>query len=196
MQIKRDYSQPFFSNRRRRRTGGRFLFFYTLFLAVGLFFVFSQFGRLQLAALDAVGFAPTPTPFASTWAEQGSNFFLQGKLDDAARAFAQAVSQQPDNINYIYEYGRTLIELDRPASAAQGRSMSDSELASQLGDHAIEVAPQDVRSYTLKAKALVWLDDSKSAIPIALQGIEVWVRAIPSAIPRQGIGRSRFCTAF
>jgi tetratricopeptide (TPR) repeat protein len=35
------------------------------------------------------------------------------------------------------------------------------------------VAPNDVRSYTLKSQALVWLDDSESAIPIALQGLEV-----------------------
>lgn len=34
-------------------------------------------------------------------------------------------------------------------------------------------APQDVRAFTLKAKALVWLDDSELAIPIALRGLEL-----------------------
>ncbi len=174
MQIKRDYSQPFFSTRRRRRgSTGRLLFFFVLFVGGLLIFVWTQFSKLQLAALDAVGFAPTPTAFASTWAEQGSNLFVQGKLADAAAAFAQAVKQQPDNVNYLYEYGRVLIELDRDKDEAAGRPISDAELASQLGDHAKDVAPQDVRSYTLKAEALVWLDDSKDAIPIALQGIEV-----------------------
>lgn len=173
MQIKRDYSQPFFSTRRRKRSTGRFLFFYGLFIGGLLVFVTSQFSSLQLMALDAVGMAPTATPFASTFAEEGYNRFLQGDLEGAATNYQQAVSQQPDNINYLYEYGRVLIELDRSADITAGRTLSDAELASQLGDHAIEVAPQDVRAFTLKAKALVWLDDSESAIPIALRGLEL-----------------------
>ncbi len=173
MQIKRDYSQPFFSNRRRSRITGRFLFFYGVLIGAFLVFVSTQFGKLQLVALDAVGLAPTATAFASTWASQGYDFFLQGKMDEASVAYAQAVRQEPDNINYLFEYGRTLIELDRAASDAQNRPKSDAQLASEIGDHAIEVAPQDVRAYTLKAKALVWLDDSQSAIPVALKGYEL-----------------------
>lgn len=171
MQIRRDYSQPFFSTRRRKRNTGRLLFFYGLFMGAFLVFVSTQFSRLQLMALDVVGMAPTPTPFASTWAQQGYDLFLQGKLAEAAAAFQKAVEQQPDNINYLYEYGRILIELDRPASDT--RPVSDADLASQLGDHAIEVAPNDVRSFTLKAKALIWQGDSESAIPIALRGFEL-----------------------
>lgn len=173
MQIKRDYSQPFFSNRRRSRVTGRFLFIYGLFIGGIIVFVTSQFGRLQLIALDAVGLAPTPTLFASTWAQQGYDLFLKGKMEEAAAAYANAVSQQPDNINYLYEYGRTLIELNRDASPAQGRPQSDAQIASELGDHALEVASQDIRAYVLKAKALVWLDDSESAIPVALQGYDL-----------------------
>ncbi|MBA3874295.1 MAG: tetratricopeptide repeat protein, partial [Anaerolineae bacterium] len=146
---------------------------YGLLIGGILVFVSAQFGKLQLVALDAIGLAPTATPFASTFASQGYDLFLQGKMEEAATAYAQAVSQEPNNINYIYEYGRTLIELDRPASAAQNRPKSDSELASALGDRAIEAAPQDVRAYTIKANALVWLDDSQSAIPIALKGYEI-----------------------
>lgn len=173
MQIKRDYSQPFFSNRRRSRVTGRFLFFYGLLIGGFLVFVTSQFGRLQLMALDVVGLAPTATPFASTWAQQGYDLFLRGKMDEAAAAYTNAVSQQPDNVDYLYEYGRTLIELDRAANPAQNRPKADAQMASELGDHALAVAPQDVRSYVLKAKSLVWLDDSESAIPVALQGYEI-----------------------
>src|SRR6266545_4181299 len=108
MQIKRDYSQPFFGTRRRRRTGTRFIFMYGLLLGGFLVFVSSQFDRLQLAALDVVGMAPTPTPFASTWAQQGYDLYAQGKVELAAAAFKQAVSQQPNNVNYLYEYGRML----------------------------------------------------------------------------------------
>jgi tetratricopeptide (TPR) repeat protein len=76
-------------------------------------------------------------------------------------------------VNYLYEYGRILIELDRPAEPTQGRNVSDAELAMELGDRAINLAPQDPRGYALKAKALVWTGDSAGAIPIALQGREV-----------------------
>jgi tetratricopeptide (TPR) repeat protein len=172
MYIKRDYSQPFFSTRRRRRVGGRFLFLYGLFIGGLLVFVSAQFSRLQLMALDVVGMAPTATPFASTWAERGYDLYSRGKLLDAVTAFGQAVSQQPNNVNYLYEYGRMLIELDRDANPAQGRSISDAELARDLGDHAISIAPNDPRGYALKAKALIWLSDSKTAIPVALQGID------------------------
>lgn len=193
MQIKRNYSQPFFSSRRRRRVGGRFLFFYGLLIGGFLVFVFTQFTRLQLVALDAVGLAPTPTPFAATWATEGYDLYLQGRLTEAADAFRQAVTQQPDNINYVYEYGRILIELDRSFNAAygydqiinllklseatqktlSGRNIKDAELASLLGEHALQIASDDVRSYTLRSRALYWLDDSETAIPVALQGLEL-----------------------
>ncbi|MCA0456326.1 MAG: tetratricopeptide repeat protein [Chloroflexi bacterium] len=173
MQIKRDYSQPFFSTRRRSRVTGRFLFFYGVVIGAFLVFVSAQFGRLQMAALGVVGLAPTPTAFASTWATQGYDFFLKGNMEEAAVAYGQAVSQEPNNINYIYEYGRTLIELNRAANPLQSRPQSDAEIASELGDHAIDVAPQDVRAYTLKASALVLLGDSQSAIPLALKGYEL-----------------------
>lgn len=173
MQIKRDYSQPFFSTRRRRRTGTRFIFMYGLLLGGFLIFVSAQFDRLQLAALDVVGMAPTPSPFASTWAQQGYDLYSRGKVVEAADAFKQAVNQQPDNVNYLYEYGKVLLELDRDADELAGRPIDDDEIALTIGDQAIEAAPQDVRGYALKAKALVWTGDSASAIPIALQGREI-----------------------
>ncbi|HEX2907328.1 MAG TPA: tetratricopeptide repeat protein, partial [Phototrophicaceae bacterium] len=163
MQIKRDYSQPFFSNRRRRRFNFRFLLVYLAVLAGFLFFVNSQFDRLQLMALDAVGMAPTATPFASWYAAQGYDAFLVGKLDDAAKAFEQAVSQQRNNVSYLYEYGRLLIELNKPGYP---------EKAIELGDQAIQAAPNDPRGYTIKAGGLVWSDDPAAAVPVALTGLE------------------------
>lgn len=193
MYIKRDYSQPFFSTRRRRRVGGRFLFIYGLLIGGFLVFVSAQFSRLQLAALDAVGMAPTATPFASDWAARGYDAYARGKLDEAVINFGQAVSQQPDNVNYLYEYGRLLIESDRAADPQQGRTIGDSERALQLGDHALSIAPGDPRGYALRAKALVWTGDSKSAIPVALQGMDVDPGFVPLysvlAIAYSDIGR-------
>ncbi len=161
MQIHRDYSQPFFGTRRRRRGTTRLLFVYGLFLG-GLFvFVSTQFDRLQMTALAAVGMAPSPTPFASTVAAQAYDRYLAGDLEEAAALFEQAYRQQPNNTDYLYEYGRMLIELDRAAEAVP------------LGDRAIEIAPQDPRGYALKAKALVWLEESEDAVVVGLAGLDV-----------------------
>ncbi len=164
MQIKRDWSQPFFSSRRRRRWGGRLLLLYGLALGGFLLFVNTQFDRLQLAALDMIGMAPTPTPFASWWASRGYELFLAGDLEDAAAAFAQAVEQQPANVDYLYEYGRLLIEINKPGYPQQ---------AAELGDAAIQAAPNDPRGYALKAKALVWQGEAAAAVPVALTGLEL-----------------------
>jgi tetratricopeptide (TPR) repeat protein len=161
MQIRRDYSQPFFGARRRRRGTGRLLFAYGLFLG-GLFvFVSTQFDRLQVTALAAVGMAPEPTPFASTLAGQGYEHYLAGDLEAAAGLFGRAHEQQPDNVDYIYEYGRLLVELDR------------AEEAIALADRAIQLAPGDPRGYALKSIAQVWIDNSPDAVVVGLAGLDV-----------------------
>ncbi|MBZ0295633.1 MAG: hypothetical protein K8L99_23955, partial [Anaerolineae bacterium] len=154
MQIKRDYSQPFFSTRRRRRTTGKFLFFYGLLIGAILAIVYTQFDRLQLAALDMVGMAPTATPYASTLATMGAQSFQDGDVEAAADLFSQAVLQQPDNINYLYEYGKLLIELDRADEV-----LAPSLLSEPVADRVINLAPNDPRGYALKAKAMIWEDD-------------------------------------
>jgi tetratricopeptide (TPR) repeat protein len=170
MQIKRDYSQPFFSSRRRRRTtGSRFLFFYGLLIGGLLVVVYTQFDRLQLVALDAVGLAPTATPFASTLATQGAEAFQRGDVNAAALAFEQAHAQQPSNLDYIYEYGKMLIELDRAEEVLEPRAELDGK---SLADWAIDTNPRDPRGYTIKTKALVWVGQAADAIPIGVSGLE------------------------
>ena len=161
MQIKRDYSQPFFGERRRRGGHSRLLFFYGLFMGALLVFVYAQFDRLQLAALDQIGMAPTATPYASTLATEGYRRFLAGDLNGALNLYARAVEQQPNNVNYLYEYGRTLVELDRL------------EEALVIADRAIDADRQDVRGYALKARVLVLQDDAANAIPVGVSGLEI-----------------------
>ena len=55
---------------------------------------------------------------------------------------ALAVEMQPENVAYLYEYGKTLIEVN------------DIDGAVRIADRAIEVDPRDVRGYALKANAL------------------------------------------
>lgn len=169
MQIKRDYSQPFFSTRRRRRSGGRFLFFYGLFLGVILVAVYTQFDRLQLVALDVVGLAPTATPFASAKAASGAEAYQAGDIEGAAQLLGEAHQQQINNLDYVYEYGKLLIDLNRAEEVLEPRlEYGDISLA----DYAIQLNPVDPRGYALKTKALVWVGEAAAAIPVGVSGLE------------------------
>ena len=92
--------------------------------------------------------------------KQASNCITSGKVRDALGQFELALEQQPADIDYLYEYGRILIELD------------EYDLAVPIGDRAIAAAPDDVRGYALKARALMWSDPG-NAIPLAVSGLDI-----------------------
>lgn len=161
--INRRYDKPFFSSRRRGPGGLTMLLFGGALLCVILglaWLMATQFDRLQYAAQDLLGIAPTPTPFASQHAQSGIGLYNAGKAEAALEAFDLALRQQPENINYLYEYGRTLIEL------------GDYGAAADVGDRAIAAAPGDERAYALKARALMWSDPG-NAIPLAVSGLDI-----------------------
>ncbi len=161
MYIKRDYNKSFFGNKRRDGLG-RLLVAYFLFLGTFLLLVYLQFDRLQLVALNAIGMAPTPTPFASELATNAYRLVQEGNLAEASVLYEQAYRQRPDDLDYLYDYGRVLIELDRASEALA------------LADQMIELATNtDPRGYALKAQALVWEGDSAAAIPVGVSGIEI-----------------------
>ena len=65
--IQRDHSKPFFSNRRRGLTGLPLLLFVTFILGMSATLVLLtvlNYDRMQFAALELLGIAPPPTPFA------------------------------------------------------------------------------------------------------------------------------------
>lgn len=166
MQIKRDYSQPFFSDRRRKHGIGRWLVLYVILIGGFLFFVDSNFSTLQLLALDAVGQAPPPTPFASDLANEGVDKFAAGDIEGARAALRRAVDQQPRNIDYLYNYGRVLIEL----------AVDDISLyaeAIDIGEQAIRANPNDPRGYAIKARAMDLSGDSANAVPVGQAGLQI-----------------------
>ncbi len=166
MQIHRDYSQPFFSNRRRRRRWWLWISLYVLFIGGFLFVVDSNFNRLQNMALSVLGQAPPPTPFASDLATSAMERYLMGNLPEALPLMARAVDQQPTNVDYLYEYGRMLLEMgdDTPSYYTQ---------AIDIGDRAISSNPNDPRGYALKARALDLSGDPAAAIPVGQAGLMV-----------------------
>jgi tetratricopeptide (TPR) repeat protein len=101
-------------------------------------------------------------------ATQGYQLYLNGDLVGAEALFQQAAAQQPDNPDYLYEYGRIMHERILTNGAGQ-----DYTVVITIADHIIEVAPNDPRGYALKARALVFNNDAAAAIPVGINGLEV-----------------------
>ena len=161
--IKRNYSKPFFSDRRRGLSGIPLLLaaLAVISAAVGLLAAaFLSRDDLDYAARGFLGLPrATPTLFPSQHAQTGIALYTEGKVEEARAEFEIAVNQRPNDIDYLYEYGRILIELDNFA------------LAAEIGERAIAAAPADPRGYALQARALMWSDPG-AAIPLAVSGLE------------------------
>ena len=175
MQIKRDYSRSFFGTR-RRRLPLRNLLLTLLLLACLLALAWTRRDNLQFFALNLIGQAPTPTPFASELATRGAALAQAGDLAAAAAQFQRAVQQRPDSLDYLYEYGKLLIELDQAEAVLTPQPLYG---GLSLADRSIELNSQDVRGYALKARAFVWVDEAADAIPVGMAGLEQNNRSAP-----------------
>lgn len=161
MLIRRDYSQPFFGTKRRRRGGRRgLLLLFLVILGVGAF-AFTQRGPLTLAVLNAMGAAPTPTAGPTDLISQARALRAQGDYSGAAPLYERALAMNPEAVDWIYEYGLLLIDLENyPAAVAWGEKSIAIDSFNPLG-------------YTLKARGLIWGGDAGAAIPVALTGLNV-----------------------
>ena len=158
MTIRRDYNRPFFHKRRNR---GRlyFIVFMSALIVGLLLYVSLRFDQLQLQALDSIGMAPTPTPFASDLATDGMALYGSGNVGGALTLIERAAQQQPNNVDYLYEYGRLLLENEREDEAVT------------IGDRMVELAPNDPRSYEIRAAAVMYSDPAE-AIQVTIRGQE------------------------
>jgi len=164
MQIRRDYSQPFFTSSRRRQRGGGgcALRLILLFLIVGTIFAgLTQRDALRGIALNLIGQAATPTASASDWLTQARASQSSGDLPAAAKSYQQAIALRPDSVDLMSEYGLLLIDLERYEEVVE------------WGEQAIATDGFDPRGYALKARGLVWQGNGSAAIPVALSGLNV-----------------------
>lgn len=159
MQIKRDYSQPFFRER-KRHTFRNVLIAGILGMLIGLG-VLSQWTVVEQVADTLTGNLPTPTPLPSDLATRAAALIQSGDLITAEELLGKAVAERPENIAYLYEYGRLLIDIGRY------------EEAYDLGLRIVDLNARDVRGFALEASSLIWQGQPSSAIPIALSGLEL-----------------------
>lgn len=164
MYVKRDYSEPFFgesrSKRRRRKTRERLLFLLVLLLASVVVFVYIEQDALQMQLLAVAGMQPTITPRPSDLATSASQAFLAGDIQEAALLYERAVRQSPDNVDYIYQFGLVLLDLNDP------------ELALDMAERIIQLDTTDPRGPALKTLAMIWMGQDAAAIPIARAALE------------------------
>ncbi|MYD11510.1 MAG: tetratricopeptide repeat protein [Chloroflexi bacterium] len=161
--IKRDYRRQFFSNRRRGFSGVSLLLLILILVCiVGAILAFGYVFQAEVEATvnEFMGTPrPTPTLLANEYAQRGFAGFRDGQLDEALSDFALAVTQQPKDVAYLYEYGIILLE------------SGNDQLAVEIADIAIAAAENDARGYALKARALMW-SDAGAAIVEAVKGLE------------------------
>lgn len=186
MYIRRNYNQPFFRERPKKRRPLRWLLVGLLLIAGVVVFAAREPDMVIDAAYRLLGPEMTPTPMPGLLATQAQDLFWAGQLDEAAALMAQVVELQPDNISYLYEYGMLLLDLD------DGRS-GNGDAALELAQHIIQVDPNDPRGYALKARGLVWTDISAAAIPVAQAGLAIQPDFGPlhEALSRAYIGEGR-----
>ena len=142
MQIKRDYSQPFFRER-KRHTLRNVIVAAVLGLLIGLI-ILSQWAFVEQTVDLLTGNASTPTPLPSELASRATGLIQIGDLIGAEELLAKTVEERPDNISYLYEHGMVLIDLLRY------------EEAYELGTQIIDLNARDVRGFALEANSLVW----------------------------------------
>jgi tetratricopeptide (TPR) repeat protein len=155
---RRDYRYTFYQRRRAQRV--RFLLLLAVAAVAAFVVIMTNLSTARQVAAGALGFKPASTLYPAQHAMLGAEAFQAGNMAAAAAEFAQAVEMQPDNVAYLYEYGKVLIEV------------GDSTGASKVADRAIAADPRDVRGYALKANALAHSDPTNALI-FALQGQEI-----------------------
>jgi tetratricopeptide (TPR) repeat protein len=163
MQIKRNYSEPFFTGRRRKRSPGQRAFVLVLLgiIAAVVVVTLTSFEQLQTAAYDVMGWSPTATPLPSEIAARAADLFRAGNLEGAAAVWTEVVRNRPDNVDYLYEFGQVLVELSRYDEAIS------------LADHAVDLLPNDPRGYALKMRALALSGDYAGAISLGAVALSV-----------------------
>lgn len=183
MQIKRDYTQPFFRQPKRRRI--RNLLLIAALLALLTSAIIWQWDSLAATVASLGAPPPSPTPRPSQRAARAAQLVIDNELLAAEAELALAVAERPRSIAYLYAQGMLLIELDRYAEALE------------LGAAITDLDARDERGFSLQAAALTWRGQPALAIPIALSGLELNPRFTPlhAALTRAYVNTDRWTEA-
>jgi tetratricopeptide (TPR) repeat protein len=128
-----------------------------------------RFDSAQDWVRSHLGAAPTATPDALDWAQQGERAYLAGDLDSAISHYAQAAALAPGDISITFEYGRSLIY----RSYAGRRYTVRAEEALALAQNTASRAPENAQAQALLCWALVANGQAQEAIGAGLRAVEL-----------------------
>jgi len=145
-------------------------------------FALTQPAELRATTNRLFGEQPTATPPAVSLVAQANSLYQNGDLNGAAALYAKAVEQKPNNIDWVFDYGQILIDLDQP------------QRAEQLSKTLIQMYPSDPRGLALRARALVWMGQYTAAVPLGLSGLQLDANFAPlyEALSRAYIGATQW----
>lgn len=183
MYVRRNYRDRFFRERNRKPSVvRRFLLALIFILGMGALGLWQQ-DLVIATTYDFIGPEQTATPLPGQLAGDAQTLFLAGDLDGAAEVWERVITMSPDNLDYLYEYGMLLIDLD------DGRN-GNAEQATEYAGRMLDLNPNDPRGYALRARGLVWTGSSSLAITVAQAGIDIAPDFAPlyAALSRAYIG--------
>jgi tetratricopeptide (TPR) repeat protein len=113
-------------------------------------------------------FVPTPVPTRSAhfYLMEADTFYLEGNLEGAITAYEQAISLAPDEVPYYIPLIRLL--------ALEGWVHSDlAERAIELGQHAVERAPNYAPAWAVLGMAYDWSGQVNESIDACLRAVDL-----------------------
>src|SRR5450432_1291163 len=153
MRIRRDRSSlsngSMFGRRRRGIAPWKIIAWLFVMGLLGL--TIWQFNRIQPQVLALVNSSATATPPSIYYAKAADLAYWRGDLDTAITDYREAVKQQPQNVDVLYELARMLIY----HSYGDRRFTSDVDQAVAFSQQAIDAAPNNGRGFTMNCFALL-----------------------------------------
>ncbi|MGJ3238793.1 MAG: tetratricopeptide repeat protein [Anaerolineae bacterium] len=183
MYVRRNQRNRFFKERNRKPSVFRRFFMMLVVIMIAGGVAFWQQDWVLDTVNEFLGPPVTPTPLPGALALDAQEVFWQGDLAGSAEIWERAVALRPDSIDYLYEYGMVLIDLD------DGRN-NNVQRAEELAMQILELDPNDPRGYALRARALVWTGNSSLALTVARAGLDISPEFAPlhAALSRAHIG--------
>ena len=100
-----------------------------------------------------------PTRDAVSFAMEADMYFRAGNLQKAADAYAAAAVLEPDNADYIWKRGRSLIYLTGSQTTDQEKSATLTSVISSL-ETALDTFTENSNIYSILAFAYIWYADA------------------------------------
>jgi len=185
MYVRRNQRNRFFKERQRKPSVlRRFLIGLFLILVAGAIAFWQQDFVLE-TAYEYLGPDVTPTPLPGELAREAENLYQLGDLEGSAEIWERVIAMRSDSVDYLYEYGMILIDLDDSRNAY-------AERAEEFAANIIELDQDDPRGYALRARALVWEGSYSLALTVAQAGLDISPTFAPlyEALSRAHIGEN------